>query len=396
MVMDLTAEFVKQLNTVLGGLDMGDKDHVELIDRLRGKISSVMEICKDSEELVNQLLSKIEDNNKQCKDIVYVRKDENILAVVSRDVVKPTIGQVDKINIECDCLLNGFGKLEDNKGYVVVDSEENLRRLDGMLSNVVLGVYEHDYRCFEGFVAVIGLYMPDGYVYIIDGIRFREIIPQLRLLRCGVTKILTSQRGVEWLIRDYGALGCYQNFNIPESEVYIDWRIRPLSEVMCCAICTDLMNAVKKCNMSLLTERHEPIHVDEVESFMDLFNIAMSKRALVEDLIKLRTYLAKNNDESPQFVMTDTQLYQVILNMPENVSEFELLLGRMSSILRLHVSDFLIIINQKSKIFSIESLKAKRIEEIQPVKLDDFSVNKYRSFDCSSAEDIDETIKMSD
>lgn len=394
--MDLTAEFVKQLNSVLHRLDMRDKDHVELADKLRTRISEVMERCKGSEELVSLFLSKIEDNNTQCKDVVYVRRDGNLVAVVSRDVVKPAVGQVEKLSSECDCIFSRFQRFEDSKGYIMVDTEENLRKLDGMLTNVILGVYDHDYRSFEGFTAVLGLYVPDGYIYIVDAIKFREILPQLRLLRCGVPKVVTSQQGVDRLIRDFGVLGCYQNFNVPESDVFIDWRIRPLNEVMCCAICNDLIDAVEKHNMSLVTERHEPMPVDEVEAFMDTFNLGESKRALVEDLIKLRTYLAKNNDESPQFVMTDTQLYQVILNMPADISEFELLLNRMSSILRLHVSDFLIILNQRSKVFSIENLKSKNVEAAPPVPADDFLVNKYRSFDCDSAENIDDFIEISD
>lgn len=387
MLMDLTAEFVKRLNSAIGELDVENKDHRMLIDRMMEKLSVVMKDCEASEDAVSSIISKIEESTRECKDIVYVRRDESISAVLSRDVAKPCVGPVNKLAITCNCLFDTFGEFEASKGYTVIDTEKALRALDSQLSHVILGVFEHSYRSFDVFTCFLGLYLPNGNMHIIDAIKFREIIPQLRLLTCEVKKVITSERGVECLIRDFGSLGCYQNFNTPEKNVFIDWRIRPLNDVLCCIICNDLIDAAEKLNMGLPTERHELQPTNEVEDFMEAFEISEAQRVLVEDLIKLRAYLAKKNDESPQFVMTDIQLYKVILNMPEDMEEFAALLTRMSSILRLHVSDFLIILNQKSKVFSLERLKSKTppvseevVESPVPCEDDLFSNSKYRSF----------------
>ncbi|ELA42896.1 uncharacterized protein VICG_00211 [Vittaforma corneae ATCC 50505] len=365
MLMDLAAEFVKQLNSAIGQLDTQNENHAGPIEKLADKISKTMKRCEASEDFINMLISKIEDSLKECRDVVYVRKDGNICAIVSRDIVKPNINTTSKLNIECTCLFAPFEKFEENKGYIIIDSEESLRKLDSMLENVILGVFDHDYRSFEGFSCFIGLYVPNGYIYIIDTVKFRDIIPQLRLLTCGVKKIICSQRDVDRLVKDFGSIGCYQNFNVPDSNVYIDWRIRPLNEVLCCIICSELINAVEKHNLGMAHERHQMQPTNEMNDFMNFYGVHASFRNVAEDLMKLRVYLAKKNDESLQYVMTDIQLYQLILNMPSNVDEFEFLLNRMSSILRLHVGDVLLILNQKSRMFSLESLKSKNTESCE-------------------------------
>lgn len=381
MLMDLTAEFVKKLNSIVQELDMENEEHASFVEVLRLRISEIISLCKNAEDNVNMLFNKIEDNCKECKDVVYVNKDGNVAAVVSRDVVKPTIGIVNKLENECHCLFDTLANFEETKGYIIINSEQDLRNLDESLNDVVLSVYEHEYRSFDGFTAALGVYLPNGYVYIIDAIKFREIIPQLNLLTCKVKKVVTSQWGIERLIRDFGQLGCYNNFNIQASNIFIDWRIRPFNKVMCCMICNDLVDAVEKLNKKLVMERHEPLPINEVEAFIEAFDIEETKKGLTDDLIKLRSYLAKKNDESPQFIMTDTQLYQIILNMPADVVEMEMLLNRMSSILRLHVGDFLIILRQKSKAFSIDNLKLKRVDGTPVATVDDFSENKYRNFE---------------
>lgn len=382
MLMELAGEFVKQLNSAVEQFDTTNESHVRLVSQLAGKMCEIMKACETSEEFINASVSKMEYSLKECRDVVYVRRDENIRAIVSRDVIKPSVNAASKICIKCNCPSAPLARFDESKGCTIVDSEEELRRLDKALESVVLGVFDHDYRSFEGFACFIGLYAQNGWTYIIDAVRFRDIIPQLRLLTCGVKKIICSQRGVERLVKDFGSIGCYQNFNVPDSNVFIDWRIRPLNEILCRIICNELVDAVEKHNLGLAVERHRIQPADEVSDFMDFFAVHESHKALVEDLVKLRMYLAKKNDESPQYVMTDTQLYQLVLNMPGDVDELELLLNRMSPILRLHASDFLLILNQKSKVFSLESLKAKKVEsgEVPEAPGDALLEGRYRSF----------------
>lgn len=360
MLVELTASFVKELNSAIE--EFTDED-LETIELITNKMRSIMKKCENSENNINIAISKIEDAQKTCSDVVYIRKDGDLRAIISRDVVKPNIRPVEKLNISCNCLFEPIGSFEDNKGYIIIETEESLLKLDLSLNNVVMGVYDHDYRSFDGFCCYIGLYLQSGHIYIIDTIKFRDYIPKLRLLTCEVKKIITSQYGVDRLIKDFGTFGCYQNFNVSDTNIIVDWRIRPLNEVFLNIICNDLINAVEKYNSNLITERHDPEAVNEIQEFRDYFNIPNSLIGLVEELIKLRSYLAKNNNESPQYIMTNTQLYQLLLNMPKSVNEVEHLLLRMSSVLRLHVGDFLIILNQKSKVFSIEDLKTKNVEE---------------------------------
>lgn len=387
MLMNLTAEFVKTVNMIIQKMDTRNKDHMKIIDELRSKIKKVMMKCENSEFLVNSILSKIEENKKTCNDVVYVRKEGNIKAIISRDVLKPTIYDVKKLEIHCECLMSPFGVFNTFNGYFIVEKEEDLRVLDSHLKEVVLCIFDHEYRSFEGFTCLIGIYVPEGYVYIIDALKFRDVIAQLRLFTCQVKKIFHSQKDVERVLNDFGSMGCYQNFNVPESNVYVDWRIRPLNEILCSIICSELIETVEKVNNRFITEVHEKSTKNELEEFLNTYNLGDTLSDLTSDLLKLRTYLARNNDESVQFVMTDDQLYSIIINKPSNVQEFEVLFERMSSVLRLHVGDFLLILNKKSPGFSLENLKTKSVISVDD-SLKEEITNRHRSFEKSNENEL--------
>lgn len=380
MLMDLTAEFVKTINMTIRLMDPKNKDHMKIIDDLKLKIKRIMSKCENSEFLVNSLVSKMEENNKKCEDIVYVRREGSIKAIVSRDVLKPVLCNVKKLEIHCECLMSPFEAFNPFSGYFIIENEEDLRILDSHLKEVVIGIFDHEYRSFEGFTCLIGIYVPEGHVYIIDALKFRDIITQLRLFTCQVKKIFCSQNNVERVLDDFGSMGCYQNFNVPESDVYIDWRIRPLNEILCSIICNELTIAVEKVNNRFITERYEKTSVNELECFLDSYNLGSSLSDLSSDLLKLRTYLARNNDESVQFVMTDDQLYSILINRPSNVQEFEVLFERMSSVLRLHVGDFLLVLNKKPQGFSLENLKAKSVISADDPSKEE-APNPHRSFE---------------
>lgn len=378
MIMSLTAEFVKALNKMIPTVDVTDKRDIEDIRILKNRIVEVMKLLEKSEDHVNVLLSRLESNHAKTKnEIVYVRSNGDLKAIVSPDIIKPEIFPTAKLKGECKCFFRRSEPFEGLKEYSMVDTEKKLREIDSSLKYICLEVFDHSYRSFEGFSCYLAIYTPSGHIHIVDGIKFREIIPCLRMLTCEVKKIIHCQRCVERLITDFGSIGCYQNFNTPESDLFVDWRIRPLDETLVSIICQDLQKMVEKFNSGTSLEHHTIETIDEVEEFAEKFHLPASLDTLA-GLLRLRTYLAKANDESNQYVMTDTQLYSLIINSPSTIDEFEHLLGRMSSVLRLHASDFLLILKKRSGPFSLESLKSKQL----PLGLEsEFVVDdKYRQF----------------
>lgn len=389
-LMGFTSEFVKTLNVAIPNFNLKDFEEVSEIQALQQRLNSIMGKLASSEENASVLLDQIENSSPTCKDVVYVRHDNNLKAIVSRDIIKPKIRALQKLQIDCTCDWQIKKQFQASKGFFIVETEEKLREVDSALNEAVVGVFSHSYRTYTPFCCIIALYSPDGYIYIIDAIKFRTIIPGLRLLKCGVKKVFTSRRAVDAIFTDFGTMGCYRNFDIPASDFYVDWRIRPINEAFEGIICDDLMKAVEKLNMGLPTELHVPTVEDATANFLGEFNLTEVSAEIVKNLLNFRDYLAKLNDEGPQYVISDKQLYNLIVNMPSSLEEFESLFDRMSAVLRLHASDFMIILNRKSKIFSLEQLKSKRLEnEINEARLND--KRGHDEFKCRNIEESEES-----
>ncbi|KAG0438480.1 hypothetical protein DMUE_3063 [Dictyocoela muelleri] len=63
----------------------------------------------------------------------------------------------------------------------------------------------------------------------------------------------------------------------------------------------------------------------------------------IDELIKLRKFIAKNNNESPEFVMTTKQLSQLFIHKPTDEDSFVDTISRSSPLVRAHLMDFLLI-----------------------------------------------------
>lgn len=266
------------------------------------------------------------------------------------------------------------------KQYELVKTEQELRNIDQTLSNVCISVFDHDYRSYEGFACIIAVYVTSGVVYIIDAIKFRDIITDLRLLRHSVNKIIHCRKCVERLKKDFGEIQAYQNFDFPETKIYIDWRIRPLPSELIDIICTNLTMMVECLNDNLPAEVHYPSLEDEFLVFTEKYGFP-SNHEIAQNLFKLRQYLAKKNDESPNYIITDSQLCDLIVNNPTEIEEFDTLFQRMSPLLRLHAIDFLLILRRRSKAFSMAELKEIPNKAFSFRELEDMSTLKYRSFE---------------
>lgn len=98
----------------------------------------------------------------------------------------------------------------------------------------------------------------------------------------------------------------------------------------------------------------------ETEVFINAFEIHEPPTNSTVDLINIKAFLAKKSDESSQFVMTDTQQYQLVLDIPASPEEFEALFDRMSFNLRLHFGNFLLKSPHKPKVTSIENIEIQK------------------------------------
>ncbi|KAM0686713.1 hypothetical protein COBT_002060 [Conglomerata obtusa] len=82
------------------------------------------------------------------------------------------------------------------------------------------------------------------------------------------------------------------------------------------------------------------------ESFMDKYFLLEDNGNYVDEIIKLRYFIAKNSNESIDYVMTDKQLLDLIYTKPLNREDFIDCLGRMSALVREHMCDIILIIKK--------------------------------------------------
>ncbi|KAM0685185.1 hypothetical protein COBT_003606, partial [Conglomerata obtusa] len=82
------------------------------------------------------------------------------------------------------------------------------------------------------------------------------------------------------------------------------------------------------------------------ESFMDKYFLSEDNKNLVSEIIKLCYFIAKNNNEIIEYVMTDKQLLDLIYTKPLNREDFIDCLGRMCLHIREHMYDLILIIKK--------------------------------------------------
>jgi exosome complex exonuclease RRP6 len=357
-LVDLTAEFVKTLNHLIPTLDSSNSNTQEQIEFIKQRITKIREKVSGSELNVDILLTKLCINEIQPVDIIYVRKDTSLRAIVSTNITKPKINEVTRSSEKCYCIFSDFQYFQPLKGYILIESEKQLREIDAGLTQVCLEIFDHDYRSYNGFSCYAAVYTADGLLYIIDLIRFRELVPTLNLLKCNVLKMIHCRKCVERLYKDFGEIGCYRNFDVSEKNLYVDWRIRPINEGFISIISESVNEIVEKVNERMSSEKYEVEMKNELLDFINEHNLP-EDCPLLPELLKLRTYLAKNNDESVNYVMTDSQLICLLENNPTTVAELDSLFPRMSCVMRLHAGDFLLILQKRAKVFSLEKLKKK-------------------------------------
>lgn len=359
-LIDSAAEFVKKLNSLLKNLYNNDKETISKLKLLISRIINIRDKLTCAESKLVSMILKYENVQEKEDEIYYLKHNGVIKAILSKNIINIKPSAITKNKFECICELTEHVIFNSIKELIIVDSESLLHKIDVTFKNVIIEVFDHDYRSFNGFACWISVLTVDGMLYIIDCLKYREIIPKLRLLKCGVNKIIHCRNCVDRLNKDFGSIGCYKNLkNYNESEIYIDWRIRPINRVFIDMINESMENTIKECNKMYCLEKYESGYRNMFNEFIENYKLDSDCPFLYE-LLDLRIYVAQMYDESVEYVMTDDQLYKIIKEKPTTVEEFDNMFDRMSSAARLHAGDFLLVLKRKLNGFSIDKLKEKK------------------------------------
>lgn len=303
--------------------------------------------------------------------------------------------------LECLSLLHRIlVSIEDGfetKNIYHITTEEACIEANTRISQEsVIGVdlKKHNFRSYNGFTCYIQVCTVDG-VYIFDMIALRNHSSILTFWeRTDIIKVFYKrEEKVEWLKKDlnytvnssvdllslcgvpesvntlYSAIDKIGGIKIRKEFLLIDWRHKPITE----EILKELVNHVKY----LLYISTVLAKNTTEKQFVEMYkNISKSKRSsrspeefaqkysleVNESFLKiflLREFVAKQEDESIYFLMTDRQLATFIKEQPTSPEEVFNLFPNISPLFKSNINNFLNLLNTKPKnaSFNISLLK---------------------------------------
>lgn len=306
---------------------------------------------------IDYLISRIKRQPRTEKRIVEVVKDDKVIGILCDNIEKPYIGFVrDETPISCshaigaDDIVYSFNKEQLPEIFI----KEDISDFDDLKGPLFISLYTHDYRSFAGFTCLI-LVSSLNKAVVVDTLTVRNL--KHKIFHCGTVKFFHCKRCVDYFKREFGDIGCYSSLE-KTTDVYVDWRIRPLSKVMVGILNDDLSKMINgfkatteprstndalKYNYTLFTDEKLEI-ADLTYTFMEFYRIEKLNYDVAYNILKLRNFIARSNNESPWYVLTDRQVVQLVVKKPETSEAFQRVLLRISALAREHIFDFVLII----------------------------------------------------
>ncbi|ADM12602.1 uncharacterized protein Eint_111020 [Encephalitozoon intestinalis ATCC 50506] len=353
-LLDLSVKLVEEVNLFLRQ-GRHSLDVLEM-EKLVNKINEVQLLVKDSERNFKQILKEIEGEHARSDSVVIVTKNKKLVCVLGEEIVKPRIESIDAEDSKCSH-TPFFYEFKPFGSTVYVETLDQLLDVDKRITQAAIEVFDHTYRSYRGFSCLISVGDTEGCIYIIDAIRFRAAIPRLALLKCGVPKIVHCEQCVQRLLQDFKHIGCFRNYEISSDMVFIDWRIRPVPKFLLEVLCKGVQKIREMLERGVETRTYCSKEIDEVEDIAVRYGIKSNNdNDILKALLKLRRFLAKNNDESVHYVMTDDQVVRLLRVKPDTQDKFLGEIGRLSPLARQHAMDFLLVFNGKKGSFQLQDL----------------------------------------
>lgn len=350
-LMDLSAKFVKEVNMFV----LRNREANPVTERLVERIKSVQTLAKDAEDRVRVVMEKLQIADVRKDKPFYITKGGTPICVVGKDIPKPRIEEIKMEKTGCEHCVS-FRRFEPLAKVTYVETSKQLMLIDKNIEQAAIEVFSHTYRSYNGFICFITLYDMNGSVYVVDAIKFRNHIPSLRLLNCGVPKIVHCRECVRMILLDFKQLSCFRNYDMSPINVFVDWRIRPVDDFLLHILQEGAIKTVEQMNTGKAMEVFSP---DQDEELIEINNITSrygvsADNGMLRNLLKLRRFLAKSNDESTFYVMSDDQLIRLFSLRPKIERELSSMFKRLSPLARQHLCDFLLVLNGDRKEFSLQ------------------------------------------
>ena len=330
------------------------------------KINELKIHFKDAETKILQLKKYHNQIIKNGMKTFCIFQHNVLKAVISENVEKLLINAVFKLTKKCDCKLQLQSYyFAPYKNTVIIQHKKELFDLDNDLKYCIIEIFDHRYRTYQPFICWITIYVPAGTLYIIDSLKFRQVLPKLNLLKCNIKKIIHCEECVKLLYEEFGEIGCYVNFNYIPKNIFIDHRIRPIPKVVIGFMKNSMQQILQKIMTNIVYSRYKytckVLTMEEKTTEFKIKNKIKEDIPYLNNLLQFRDFLARKYDESIQFILPDYQLLILIQFNPTSVNDFTNCLKKISPILRIHATDILLILRKK-KDFSVSNLKQPLIK----------------------------------
>ncbi|KAI5141590.1 exosome complex exonuclease RRP6 [Nematocida parisii] len=282
--------------------------------------------------------------------------------------------------------------------YYIKTAEECKMANTHILQEAAVGVdiKTHKFRSYSGFTCYIQVATLES-IYLFDMIELRNNSELLtfwsnssvvKVFYKATEKVYWLKKDLQYTVKAYVDLLSIYGYpeevtNLGRAVMYatgrklrkqlqlMDWRYKPISVEMC----TDLTEQVgylllsvagmaKKCTEEQFVSGYN-YKAKKIESDLSPEEFLLSKNIepteISVKLHMLRDFIAKQEDESPQFLMTDKQLVRFIKEQPTTQEQVFSLFKNISPLFKANLNNFINLLHSthKTSSFNMTALKDK-------------------------------------
>ncbi|KAI5190755.1 exosome complex exonuclease RRP6 [Nematocida sp. AWRm77] len=269
-------------------------------------------------------------------------------------------------------------------GCCIVSTKEELEQVNALIEKeavVGVDVKMHTFRSYRGFVCFLQV-ATSKCVYVFDVLALRKHTEMLSFLSSAqVLKVFYNlPKKAYWIKKDMGIsvvqgidlaaldkdarslnASIRAHLGLVQAQVYtlVDWRLRDITAEMQKQMENEVQHLVPLSvalvrGMSLekfaeqlsVLEEYVPL-VSTPESFSLRYGVPLTQK--VVDVFSLRDFIAKQEDESPAFVLTNRQMQMFLSASPKTPEETFALFPRISSLFKANLTNFLRVLHTHTK-----------------------------------------------
>ena len=370
-----------------------DRDRYENIKYKISQLSNKIDIIKIEEKLnkIENIKKNDEEHTKKEKEsennTILVKKENKVLFVLGNriekiDIKLENIKKVKSSYSEIKTQLNDafVDKLKKgvlNIAEIEIDTFSDFIKCLNNEDLIIVDSKSHSYRYYNETATIIVFYVANSIFYL-DCFKNLEILNSISdyLHNKKILMTFDSSKSLKFFFQHYYEIS--SNY-LKKSVIYVDWRIRPINETL-----TNIIRCDIEIILSALIDNRELKMKEVVEcepvDILQLFQATKLSKTNFElfcKMLKLRDYLAKEFNESPDFIITIPKISALINFEPKDEDDIKKCLNLMSPVVRSNIKDFLNLFTLRDK-FSIKRLKTP-FENSKDVIEDINSENKIES-----------------